>query len=143
MSCSTLERQVFATHQLKPARNRFRCSAKRLVLSQTIHSEDPAMFDKDKLDQFDAVVMLNVTGDFLATKGVAELSDDEKAVYEERKNNLLEFVKSGKGILGTHSSTDAFYSWKEYGDMMGGWFTGHPWHTDVPIKVDSPNSSID
>ncbi len=108
----------------------------------TVHSEDPAMFDSEKLDQFDAVVMLNVTGDFLAGKKVTELSDEEKTIYEKRKSNLMAFVKSGKGVLGTHSSTDAFYNWKEYGDMMGGWFTGHPWHTDVPLKVDSPDHPL-
>ncbi|MCA9199210.1 MAG: ThuA domain-containing protein [Planctomycetales bacterium] len=106
-----------------------------------VHSEDPAMFDQDKLDQFDAIVMLNVTGDCLAPKN-GELSDEEKATLETRKANLESFVKSGKGILGVHSATDAFYSWKTYGDMMGGWFTGHPWHTDVPLKIDAPNHPL-
>ncbi|MCA9217053.1 MAG: ThuA domain-containing protein [Planctomycetales bacterium] len=108
----------------------------------TVHSEDPSMFDQENLDQFDAIVMLNVTGDFLATKKPEEMTDEEKATHEKRRGNLLEFVESGKGVLGTHSSTDAFYNWKEYGDMMGGWFTGHPWHTDVPIKVDSPDHPL-
>ena len=106
-----------------------------------IHSEDPSMFDAEKLNQFDAVVMLNVTGDCLAPKR-GELSDEEKETLERRKNNLHDFVRNGKGILGTHSATDAFYTWKIYGDMMGGWFTGHPWHTDVPLKVDSPNHPL-
>lgn len=106
-----------------------------------IHSEDPSMFDADKLSQFDAVVMLNVTGDCLAPKS-GDLTDDEKETLEQRKRNLHDFVRNGKGILGTHSATDAFYTWKIYGDMMGGWFTGHPWHTDVPLKVDSPNHPL-
>ena len=33
-----------------------------------IHSEDPSMFDVDNLTAFDAVIMLNTTGDCLATQ---------------------------------------------------------------------------
>jgi type 1 glutamine amidotransferase len=105
-----------------------------------VHSEDPSSFDADKLNQFDAIIMLNVTGDCLAES--KEPTADQKAIHEKRKNNLHEFVRSGKGLLGVHSATDAFYDWKTYGDMIGGWFTGHPWHTDVPLKVDSPNHPL-
>lgn len=106
-----------------------------------VHSEDPAMFDADNLNQFDAVVMLNTTGDCLAPRK-GDLSVEEKETLEQRKENLREFVKNGKGLLGVHSATDTFYSWKLYGDMIGGWFTGHPWHTNVPLKVDSPNHPL-
>ena len=104
-----------------------------------IPSEDPAMFDD--LSKFDAVLMLNTTGDCLAPKN-GELSDEDQATLERRKRNLREFVAGGKGLAGVHSSTDTFYSWKAYGDMIGGWFTGHPWHTLVPLKVDSPNHPL-
>ncbi len=106
-----------------------------------VHSEDPVMFDADKLNQFDAVVMLNTTGDCLAPRN-GDLNAEEKQTLEQRKGNLREFVESGKGLFGIHSATDTFYSWKVYGDMIGGWFTGHPWHTDVPLKIDSPNHPL-
>ncbi len=107
-----------------------------------VHSEDPAMFDYDKLSQFDAVVMLNTTGDCLRPRGKGELTDEEQATLQQRKQNLHDFVKDGKGLLGVHSASDTFYSWKSYGDMIGGWFTGHPWHTTVPLKVDSPQHPL-
>ncbi|MCP4190392.1 MAG: DUF1080 domain-containing protein [Planctomycetaceae bacterium] len=106
-----------------------------------VHSEDPAMFDADNLKQFDAVIMLNTTGDCLADRK-GNLTDEEKSTLEQRKENLKSFIESGKGLVGTHSASDTFYSWKEYGDMIGGWFTSHPWHTDVPLKVDSPNHPL-
>ena len=41
---------------------------------------------------------------------------------------LLSFVKEdGKGFLGTHSATDTYYNWPEYGDLIGGYFNEHPW----------------
>lgn len=105
------------------------------------HSEDPAMFDENRLAKFDAVLFLNTTGDCLAPKN-GKLTADEEATLEQRKANLLNFVKSGKGFAGFHSASDTFYSWKDYGDMIGAWFTNHPWHQDVPIKIDDPKSPL-
>ena len=34
-----------------------------------------------------------------------------------------------------HSATDTYKNWKEFNDMMGGAFAGHPWHMDVPIRL--------
>ncbi len=89
------------------------------------HSEDPAVFAADNLKRFDAVMMLNTTGDLFDAP--------------ELKKSLLDFVKSGKGIIGIHSATDTFYGWPEYGEMMGGYFDGHPWHEEVRLKVEDPD----
>ena len=51
------------------------------------------------------------------------------------KQSLVDFVKSGKGLAGTHSATDTYKNWKDYNDMMGGAFDGHPWHQPVPIRL--------
>lgn len=106
-----------------------------------VHSEDPVMFDREHLDEFDAVLMLNTTGDCLAPRR-GELSAEEAATLAQREENLHDFVAGGKGLAGIHSATDTFYNWKAYGDMIGGWFTGHPWHMLVPIKVDSPGHPL-
>ncbi len=106
-----------------------------------VHSEDRNMFYDETLAQFDAVIMLNTTGDCLAGKKNG-LTDADKLTLEQRKKNLHDFVTGGKGMLGIHSATDTFYSWKAYGDMMGGWFTGHPWHQNVPLKIDSPDHPL-
>ena len=61
---------------------------------------------------------------------------------EELRKNLMDWVKSGKGVIGVHAATDCSYQWKEYGQMMGGYFAGHPWHQLVPIKNDDPSNPI-
>src|SRR5437879_4996518 len=59
------------------------------------------------LDYFDAI-LFNATG---------ELNMDS-----EQKAALLAFVKDdGKGFLGSHTGTDAFFQWPEYGDLVGGY----------------------
>jgi type 1 glutamine amidotransferase len=74
------------------------------------------------LDYFDAII-------FYTTLEL-DLNADQKA-------DLLSFVKDdGKGFLGTHSATDTFYQWPEYGEMIGGYFDDHPWHQKVRVNVE-------
>jgi uncharacterized protein len=74
------------------------------------------------LDFFDAV--------YFYTTG--ELSMDD-----EQKEALLSFVRDdGKGFIGGHSAGDTFYKWPEYGDLVGGYFDGHPWHQLVRVNVE-------
>ena len=61
---------------------------------------------------------------------------EEKTVDEETKQGLIDFVRNGGGFAGTHCATDTFYKLPEYGEMIGGYFDGHPWHQKVAIKVE-------
>jgi type 1 glutamine amidotransferase len=81
--------------------------------TRAITKKDLLMNAKN-LNYFDAV--------FFMTTGELPLDDQQKA-------DLLSFVRDdGKGFLGAHNATDTFYKWPEYGDMIGGWFDGHPWN---------------
>ncbi len=62
------------------------------------------------------------------TTGELPLSDGQKKAF-------LDWIKSGKGFIGIHSATDTFYKWPEYGEMIGGYFDGHPWTQDVTVGV--------
>lgn len=78
------------------------------------------------LDFFDAV--------FFMTTGELPLDSSQKA-------DLLAFVRDdGKGFLGAHNATDTFYEWPEYGEMIGGYFDGHPWKQfEATVKVEDRN----
>lgn len=105
-----------------------------------LHTEDESFFEPEKLKAFDAVFMLNTTGDCLKPK-----MDDKEAAKkreEELKKSLHEYVSSGKGLAGLHSATDTYGGWKEYNKMMGGTFAGHPWHTKVPVKNLEPKHPL-
>lgn len=91
---------------------------------------DTELITKKKLDRnaknldfFDAV--------FFMTTGELPMDSSQKA-------DLLSFIKDdGKGFLGAHNATDTFYEWPEYGEMVGGYFDGHPWNRfDATIKVE-------
>jgi type 1 glutamine amidotransferase len=75
------------------------------------------------LDYFDAVLFY--------TTGELKMDAQQKA-------DLMSFVKKdGKGFIGVHSADDTFYEWPEYGELVGGYFDGHPWNRfDAPIIVE-------
>lgn len=77
------------------------------------------------LNDFDAVFFYGI--------GELELTDQNKA-------DLLSFVRDdGKGWIGAHTAIDAWYSWPEYGEMIGGYFVNHPWGIfNAPIIVEDP-----
>lgn len=117
---------------------------------QAVLSSDPASFEPENLKQFDAIILNNTTGDLLMpeAKELKGKSQDQKdkllAAARRRRQALLDFVRSGKGLVGTHAATDSAYGWKEYGRMIGGYFDGHPWNarTTVTVKVDQPDHPV-
>jgi hypothetical protein len=81
------------------------------------------------LDYFDAVAFY--------TTGELKMDDEQKAA-------LMSFIKDdGKGFIGVHSAPDTFYKWPEYGEMLGGYFDGHPWNTfQAPVLLEDPTHPI-
>jgi len=91
-------------------------------------SDDVAMFRAENLRQFDAVCFNNTTG---------ELFEDPTL-----RQDLLEFVKNGGGVVGIHAATDCCYQWPEFGALIGGYFDGHPWNETVTVKLDEPQHPL-
>lgn len=61
------------------------------------------------------------------------------AFDDAQKQALLDFVRGGKAFFGIHNATDTCYDWPEYGEMLGGYFAGHPWHQEVNVIVEDTN----
>jgi len=108
---------------------------------EAVISDDLANFELGTIDQFDAICFLNTTMEvFSPAKGaLAKMSEEDKKTWAEKearlKKSLMNFIKSGKGFVGIHAATDTFYKWPEYGDMIGGYFNGHPWGAGTPVSV--------
>ncbi len=105
-------------------------------------SDESAMFEKDSLEQFDAVMMNNTTRNaFRPHKGkFGRLSREEKEkILEDEKRylqNLLDYVRGGGGFVGIHAATDTYKDHAGYIDMIGGQFAGHPWHSHMEVVID-------
>ncbi len=70
-------------------------------------SKDGSKFSKDYLAQFDTV-MFYTTGD-LCSPG----TDGNPPMSPEGKQALFDYVKGGKGFVGTHSASDTFHTANE------------------------------
>jgi type 1 glutamine amidotransferase len=64
-----------------------------------------------------------------------------KPMEDKYKQALLDFVNGGKGLIGCHAATDCYYGWKEYGDLIGGYFTGHP-YSAIVVRNDDPENPV-
>jgi type 1 glutamine amidotransferase len=82
-------------------------------------------FNVRNLDYFDAIFFFGVREIDLST---------------EQRADLLSFVRDdGKGFVAAHSAATAFFTWPEFGEMMGGRFDEHPWGiADGTVIVDDP-----
>jgi len=82
-------------------------------------------FNVRNLNDFDAIFFF----------GVREID-----LSAEQRADLLSFVRDdGKGFVAAHSAATAFFSWPEFGKMLGGRFDEHPWNViDGTVVVDDP-----
>lgn len=106
-------------------------------------SDDLANFEPDALKQFDAVCFANTTGDVfcrpvereLFNKLSPEEQQRQEANAERLTGNLTEYVRGGGGFFGIHAATDTLKKNPAYGEMIGGYFDGHPWSGGQTVKV--------
>jgi type 1 glutamine amidotransferase len=105
---------------------------------------DAAAITPENLKQYDAIFLDSTTGAFLD-------DPNDKAASDLRRQALLDFVKSGKGLAGIHAATDSYHTpgpapdgtWSEFNQMIGGFFKFHwSYPTLIPVKVDDPDSPL-
>lgn len=62
----------------------------------------------------------------------------------QQRADLLSFVRDdGRGFVATHAGATAFFSWPEFGEMLGGRFDEHPWGiSEATVIVEDRESPI-
>ncbi len=109
-------------------------------------SDDPRLLLGDHLPKFDALVLNNIhePEPFLPEEFNKLDPDQRKAAKQfDRavKDSIIEYVRSGKGLVGIHAAAAAFQSWPEYGPLIGGLYESHILQ-EVPIKLDDPAHAV-
>ncbi len=104
---------------------------------ETTVSEDPVVFERESLQQYDAVFLNNTIGNAFSDPRL--------------RQNLLEFVTGGGGLMGVHGTSIAFMDWQwppiedwpEFGNMIG---ARGAYHRDdkeqVWVKMDEPDHPL-
>ncbi len=104
---------------------------------ETVVTEDPSVFEKETLNTFDAVFLNNTVGTFLDSD-------------EQLRENLLDFVYSGGGLLGNHATSVAFKTspgwtetFPEFSQMLGTAGASHRQADEVvTAKIDDPSHPL-
>jgi len=87
---------------------------------QVVATEDSQRFNKDTLATYDAIIILNTTGN----------------VFNEAQQKAFKaFVQAGGGVVGVHAASDTEFEWPWYGRMIGAYFVDHPAIQEATIKV--------
>ena len=115
-------------------------------------SDDLANFEPEALRQFDAVCFCNTTGEVFyrpidrSLFGELSAEDQRKQVANAERlvKNLTDYVRNGGGFFGIHAATDSLHKTPAYGEMIGGYFDGHPWsgQQTVTVRVEQPEHPL-
>lgn len=90
---------------------------------EVVVSEEPLVLESSALDGYDAI-LLNY------------FNWQRPTLSDKAKQNLLGFVKGGKGLTVFHFSVRAFEEWTEYRNLVGRvWVTGSGHGPRGPFKV--------
>ncbi|WP_214111320.1 ThuA domain-containing protein, partial [Acrocarpospora catenulata] len=87
-------------------------------------TEDSALFTDANLAQYQAVIFLSTTGDFLSTQA-------QRDAFER-------YIRAGGGYAGVHAASDGGYNWAWYGKLVGAYFKSHPAIQQATVKVEDP-----
>lgn len=109
--------------------------AERTGAFEVVVSDDMSIFSPASLEPFDAICFNN--------SNRMDFSDPA------RRKSVMDFVRSGKGVVGIHAATTNFSSakpvggvdWPEGAEMLGGIFAGHNWRSgqgEWAVKIDDP-----
>jgi type 1 glutamine amidotransferase len=93
----------------------------RETTGEPVTREQCGRINAQTLKNFDAVIFF--------TTGNPVTPDELK--------DLIAWVKAGGAFVGTHCATDTLYG-TPYGELVGAYFDGHPWHQRILLHVDDP-----
>jgi uncharacterized protein len=98
----------------------------RKTTGVAVEPENCGQVNAATLKKFDCVLFFT-TGNPLTNEEVKELSD---------------WVHAGGAVAGTHCGSDTLYPNKDrpanalYGELIGAYFDGHPWHQKIKVNVE-------
>ncbi len=93
----------------------------RARTGQVVEREHCGRINAETLKKFD-VILFFTTGN---------------PVTKDELTDLMTWVKNGGAFAGTHCATDTLYN-TPYGELVGAFFDGHPWHQKIRLKVEDP-----
>ncbi|MBF0198727.1 MAG: ThuA domain-containing protein, partial [Planctomycetes bacterium] len=108
---------------------------------ETTFSDNIAMFEKDKLQMFDTVILNNTCSKSPKRHLFFDALGDMKKA-KELENNLISYIENGGGLVGLHGAIAVLSGSDEFGKVIGGSFHFHPKQQDVTCKLVTPSHKL-
>ena len=92
-------------------------------------TDNSAIFASPDLQQYDVIIFSNTSNNVFDTQA--------------ERDGLVQFVRSGKGVMGVHIACGTERRWDWFKQMIGGTFDFHPEFQEFPVwMVDSLHPSV-
>jgi len=116
---------------------------------EPVVSDDLALLLPDSIRTFDAIVLNNTAGEWiaptdadLAKEAFRKLGTDKAGAEKLLKETFLNYVRNGGGIVVVHFGVAGNKNWPEFRELMGATFIGHPWNEEIGMTVEDPRSPL-
>jgi type 1 glutamine amidotransferase len=116
---------------------------------EPVVSDDLTHFLPRNLGNFDAIVLNNSSGPWIAPLGADMAKEEFKelgvpplAVESLLRQSLLGFVTNGGGLVIVHNAIAANPHWFEFKNLCGGIHAGQPWNEEVGVTVEDPQNPL-
>jgi type 1 glutamine amidotransferase len=90
-------------------------------------TEDAAVFARENLARYDAVIFVSTTGNPLP-------GTEQRKAFER-------FIARGGGFVGVHAASDGSYDWPWFGELIGAYFLTHPAPASATVQVGRHDSA--
>lgn len=101
--------------------------------NQKNHKAFQNILNEYTVDNYETVEIFSNTS-FFEYAAMIFFSQEGKFT-EVQENNVLEFIRSGKGFIGLHGASASFKTHPKYFEMLGGRFVGHKEPNQIDIKI--------
>jgi type 1 glutamine amidotransferase len=116
---------------------------------EVTHSDDPAMFEPDKLACFDAVILNNTCTKNPGRNWFIDVLEKDKSLDETQRKekaaalekSLIDFVAQGRGVVAIHGAIVFLNESPDFSNVLGGSFETHPKLEELtlnPVEPDHP-----
>jgi len=113
-------------------------------------SKDYTVFNKDKISKFDVIILNNTNSQGERRDLFWDIFNKDSSLSSQQKinksrkleNNIIQFVKKGKGLMLLHGAIVMQNNSIDFSDMTGGSFDFHPPQQELHVKLVDPNHPL-
>ena len=113
-------------------------------------SKDYTVFHKNKISKFDVIILNNTNSNGERRDLFWDIFNKDSSLSSQQKinkarkleNNIIQFVKKGKGLMLLHGAIVMQNNSIDFSDMTGGSFDFHPPQQELHVKLVNPNHPL-